>query len=229
MHPFRLFALIMLLAPSSFYAQSGKTITVKAGEDVAKAWSPNGFYRFPQFTKAALFRKTGENQSKSLFNYNIFSAKIQFINEAGDTLDLINPSLFDSIVIENSIFHYDNGFLERVATAHPLRLVKKTQIKMRPESIGAYGSTNSTAAVDKISSYSINGNMYSFSLNENMTIKESIALFFIDANGNLKKATKSNLMLLLPADKQEKAKLYIKDNKISFEKEEDLKKLLDIL
>jgi hypothetical protein len=229
MQPFRLFTLIMLLASLSSYAQTAKTITVKAGEDAAKAWSPNGFYRLSQFSKAALFRKTGEIHSNSLFNYNIFSAKIQFINEVGDTLDLINPSLFDSIVIEKSVFYYDNGFLERVATAHPLRVVKKTQIKMRPETIGAYGGSNPTAAVDKISSYTINGNMYSFSVNENMTFRESISLFFMGADGNLKKATKANLMLLLPADKQEKAKLYIKDNKINFEREADLKNLMDIL
>ena len=79
-------------------AQPGKTITVKAGDDIAKAWSPAGFYQFPQFSKATLFRKTGQVNSNSLFNYNIFYGMIQFINETGDTLDLVNPSLFDSIM-----------------------------------------------------------------------------------------------------------------------------------
>lgn len=221
-----LFVLIVELTAASSFAQSGKTITVKAGEDIAKAWSHCGFYRFPQFSKAALFRKTGQSHSNSLFNYNIYSAKIQFINESGDTLDLINPSLFDSIIIEKNVFYYDDGFLELVISAHPLRLVKKTKIKMRPETIGAYGTTNSTGSVDKISGYSINGNMYSFSLSENISVKEIISLFFITTDGKILKATKSNLLLFLPAGKQEKAKLYLKETKVSFEKEEDLKKLL---
>lgn len=221
--------LMAALISSTLFAQSGKTITVKAGEDIAQAWSPSGFYRLSQFSKASLFRKTGQGNSNALFNYNIFSAKIQFINEQGDTLDLINPSLFDSIVIGENIFYYDEGYLELVAAAHPVRLVKRTQIKMRPQTVGAYGAPNSTGATDKISSYSLNGNMYSFTLNENMTVKESTSFFFMDEKGKLMKATKNNLLLLLPADKQEQAKLYIKQNKVSFEKEADLKKILGTL
>jgi hypothetical protein len=220
--------LVILIEPS-LHAQPGKTITVKAGDDIAKAWSPGGFYRFPQFSKATLFRKSGQGLSNSLFNYNIFSGVIQFINENGDTLDLINPSLFDSIMFEKTIFYFDDGFLELVSSSHTIRLVKKTKIKMRPETIGAYGAANSTASIDRISNYSINGNMYSFSLNENMIIKENVSLFFMDLAGKLMKATKSNLLLLLPENKQAIANLYLKKNKISFEKQDDLQKLLESL
>ena len=142
---------------------------------------------------------------------------------------MINPTLFDSIVIGKNTFYYDEGFLELVASAGTVRLVKRTQIKMRPETVGAYGATNSTGATDKISSYSINGNMYSFSLNQNMTVKESISFFFMNENGKAMKASKNNLLLLLPADKQEYVKLYLKNNKVSFEKEAELKKMLGAL
>jgi len=229
MKPVCVVVLTAVMVPFSLLGQSARSITVKAGEDIAKTWSPTGFYRFSQFSKAVLFRKTGKSNSNSLFNYNTFSAKIQFINDVGDTLDLINPSLFDSIVIGENIFYYDNGFLELVASSHPVRLVKRTQIKMRPETVGAYGATNSTGATDKISSFSINGNMYSFSLNENMTVKESISLFFLNENGKVMKATKNNLLIILPGDRQEKAKLYLKENKVSFEKEADLRKMLEAI
>jgi hypothetical protein len=229
MKPVCAFALLVLLIEQALHAQPGKTVTVKAGDDIAKAWSPAGFYRFPQFGKATLFRKTGLGQSNSLFNYNILSGKIQFINETGDTLDLINPSLFDSFMFEKTIFYYDDGFLELVSSTNLIRLVKKTKIKMRPETIGAYGAANSTAATDRISSYSISGNMYSFTLNENMIVKENVSLFFMDAEGRLMKATKSNLLLLLPLDQQEKLTVYLTKNKVSFEKERDLKHMLENL
>jgi hypothetical protein len=222
-------ALVSAWTSSCLFGQSGRSITVKAGEDIAQAWSPSGFYRSSQFRKAVLFRKEGQSNSNALFNYNIFSAKIQFINETGDTLDLINPTLFDSIVIGENVFYYDEGFLELVASSGLIRLVKRTQIKMRPETVGAYGATNSTGATDKVSSYSINGNMYSFSLNQNMTVKESTSFFFMNENGKMLKATKNNLLLLLPADKQEYVKLYLNNNKVSFEKEGDLKKMLGAL
>ncbi len=108
-------------------------------------------------------------------------------------------------------------------------MVKKTKIKMRPETIGAYGAVNSTASIDRISNYSINGNMYSFTLNENVIVKENVSLFLMDPAGKLMKATKSNLLLLLPAEKKAKAKIYVKENKVSFEKEGDLRKLLESL
>lgn len=151
---------------------------------------------------------------------------IQFINETGDTLDLVNPSLFDSIMFEKTIFDYDDGFLELVSSNNTIRLVKETKIKMRPETIGAYGASNSTALMDRISNYSINGNMYNFTLNEKMIVKENVSLFFMDSAGKLMRATINSLLFLLPAEKHAKAKLYVKENKVSFDREGDLRKLL---
>ncbi|MEP7373899.1 MAG: hypothetical protein ABI675_10950 [Chitinophagaceae bacterium] len=209
--------------------QTGKSILVKAGEDIAKTYSPNGFYRLPQFSKAELFRRTVKTTSNLLFNYNIYFAKIQFINERGDTLDLINPSLFDSIIIGKNVFYYDDGFLELAASSDPLRLVKKTRIRMWPESTGAYGISNPTGSTDKVSNYTIGNNVYSFSTSENMIVKESIDWFWMNEEDKIVKASKSNMLLLLPSDKQEKARAYLKANKISFEKEQDLKKLMENL
>lgn len=224
-----LFILIVIFQTATVFGQAGKSIMVKAGEDIAKAYSPNGFYRFSQFIKATLYRKNGRSGSDQLLNYNIFSGAMQFINEKGDTLDLINPSLFDSIVIDGNIFYYQDGFLELAAASKPVRLLKKTRIKLIPERRGAYGTTNSTGATDKIGNYTFGNSVYTISVTEDMTLKESIDWFWMDENGKLWKANKDNLLLLLPADKQESTKTWLKQNKTSFAKEADLKKLMQIL
>lgn len=224
-----LFILIVVFQTDTVFGQNGKSIMVKAGEDIAKAYSLNGFYRFSQFSKAILYRKNGKSSSDQLLNYNIFSGAMQFINEKGDTLDLINPSLFDSIVIEENIFYYQDGFLEMVAASRPVRLFKKTRIKLIPERRGAYGTTNSTGATDKIGNYTFGNSVYTISVTEDMTVKESIDWFWMDEKGKLWKANKDNLLLLLPADKQESTKAWLKQNKTSFSKEADLKKLMQIL
>lgn len=219
----------IIINTNLLFGQGSKSILVRAGEDIAKAYSPNGFYRFSQFTKATLFRKTGKSDTDKLLNYNIFSGAMQFINEKGDTLDLINPSLFDSIAIDDNIFYYEDGFMELTANSQYFRLFKKIRIKLIPERKGAYGTSNSTGASDKISSYTFGNSVYNISVTEDMTVKESIDWFWMDGKGKLWKANKDNLFLLLPADKQEPVKAWLKQNKTSFGKEPDLKKLLQTL
>src|SRR6476659_4028233 len=93
-----------IILSTSLLAQYRKTIFVKAGDDVAQTYSPNGFYRFPQFTAASLYNVKRQGQSSMLFNYNLFTDRIQYINNEGDTMDMMNPLRFDSMVIDKSIF-----------------------------------------------------------------------------------------------------------------------------
>lgn len=217
----------MILCGSSF-SQYRKSITVKAGEDIAQSFSPNGFYRFAQFSNAGLYNKKRSGPSDMLFNYNILTDHMQFINNTKDTMDMMNPTLFDSVIIENTVFYYrqEEGFLELIATAWPVRLVKKTSIKMKTETVGAYGTSNATSSVDRMKTLMVGNNVYNYKSNENMVIKTMVDWYWIGDNGNLLKATKKNLLPLLSPEKASAADNFIKQNKISFDKESDLVKLL---
>ena len=210
-------------------AQTRRSITVKAGQDIAQTFSPNDFYRLPQFDHAVLYTKTKIQPTQSLFNYNIYSATIQFLGENGDTMDLINPSYFDSIVVAGRVFIYKEGFLEQAAAAQSVRLLKKTVIKLEPQSIGAYGTTNSTSAIDKITTYAIGNNVYNFRANQDVLVRETIDWFLLDPNGKLLKANKSNLLSLLQPDSKQKAETFFKQHKTDFNKEEQLKELFALL
>lgn len=217
----------LILTPTA-NAQHRRSITVKAGDDVAKAYSPNGFYRFAQFSNAALFSKSRKGSSGMPFNYNILDDKMQYIDKKGDTLEMINPTIFDSLVIENTVFYYreTEGFFELIATAWPLRLVRKTTVKMKTETVGAYGGGTGTSAIDRMKTYVVGTNVYTYKSNENMIIKEMVDWYWMGENGVPAKATKRNLLTIIPRDKVQFAENYISENKLDFDEEKDLVKLV---
>jgi hypothetical protein len=217
-----------LFCTTMLFGQYRKSIFVKADDDVAQAYSSNGFYRFAQFTEASLYNVKRMGQSSMLFNYNLFTDRIQYINNEGDTMDLMNPLRFDSMVIDKTTFYYKSeiGFLELVGTAWPIRLLSKTDIKLKTESIGAYGGSNTTSSVDMMKTVVVGTTMYNYKSNENVTIKQSIDWYWMGKDGTMLKATRRNLNTLLPPEKVRIADDFIKQNNIRFDREADLIKLL---
>ena len=226
-----LFITIALLISFDLQAQYRKSIIVKAGEDIAQAFSPNGFFRFAEFDKGILFSRKQSGNSRQLFNYNILSGKVQFINPKGDTLEMTNPGVFDSLMIGKTVFYYveDLGFLEQLGAAGPVNLVKKTTIKIKPETVGAYGSTTSTSSIDKIDTYVVGGRVYNYRVNEDMNLKEMIDWYWITPGRIPQKATRKNLLQLLPRTKQPVAEALIKEQKTNFDKEADLIRLIQTI
>jgi hypothetical protein len=207
-------------------AQSRRSIRVKAGEDIAQAYSPQGFYRFQQFSKAILFFKGDDQNIGQQFNYNILSGTLQFLNSAGDTLDIDAPANIDHVVFEKNVFVYNHGFMEVVSHTDSIILLKKIIIKTRVEKIGALGLPTQSAAIDNISIYSTGTNVYNFIINADVVVTENVYWYWMDKNNNILKATKENLLKLLAAGRQSTAETYMKQNKINFEKETDLKELM---
>lgn len=224
-----LFLLFFFLSLSVF-AQSHRSIRIRAGEDIAKAYSPSGFYRFPSFEKATLLFKNGEQNKAQFLNYNILSGNMQFINGKGDTLEIAKPENIDSVFFDKDAFIYNDGFMEVVAYTDSILLLKKTTIKTQVEDIGAFGIPNSTGSIDNITRHDFytNSNAYSFSLNQDIVINETVSWFFyMTYKKQTVKATKSNLLNLLSPRQRRTAETFIDKNKINFSKEEDLKKLFE--
>ena len=221
-----LFTLTVLLHNSLIIAQTRRSIRVKAGEDIAQAYSPQGFYRFPLFSKAMLFFKGGGHNSWHRFNYNILSGTMQFINPAGETLHIDAPESIDSVVFEKNVFVQNDGFMEVVAQTDSIILLKKIIIKTREEKIGSLGLPTQSASIDNISIYSADINVYNFIINADVVVTETVYWYWMDRNNNILKATKVNLLKLLPAGRRSTAETYVTQNKINFENETDLKELM---
>jgi len=223
------FVILSLFVGRISVAQEGRTLRVKAGEDAAQAYSPHGFYRFPQFTRANVYLKGGARNSGIFFNYNILSGNMQFIAPKGDTLDVGNPLAIDSIVFENHVFVYQEGFAEVIARADSIKLLRKLLLRTTAENVGAYGLSNTTGSITNYKSFAAESSAYNLVVNQNIVLTEDISWYFAGTSGVPVKANKTNLLKLLPAGKQAKAESYLRNNKHSFERENDLKSLMQAI
>lgn len=221
-----LFSIAIFFPFTLVFSQGKRSIRVKAGDDLAQAYSPQGFYRFPQFSKAVLYFHGVNGNSGPLFNYNVLSGNMQFISPAKDTLDMANTATLDSIVFDQTVFYHNrDGFMEVLASSDSVKLLKKLVIKAQVESIGAYGLSNNTSSIASLKSFYTGTGVFNLVVNQDVVLEEFVNWFFASGN-NVVKANKSNLLKLLSPDKGAKAESYLKQNKINFEKEEDLKKLV---
>jgi hypothetical protein len=139
---------------------------------------------------------------------------------------MAGTNTLDSVVFEKNVFCYNDGFIEVVAQADSLELMKKIVLKTQAENIGAYGVANSTASIVNIRTFSSGTGVYSLVLNQDIVIVETVSWLLVSGNNNPIKATKDNFLKLLPAEKQARAAAYLKQNKTSFDKEGYLKKLI---
>jgi hypothetical protein len=211
-------------------AQPGRTIKVKAGEDIAQAYSPQGFYRFGQFGKTKLYFKDGNHNYGQRFNYNILFGTFQFISPKGDTLDLVGgEEKIESLVIDGITFLYNDGWIEISAMSNSIALLKKIIIKTSVENLGAFDLPNSSVSILGINRYFSGIGVHNLVLNQDVIVMEHISLFWMDKNHKIVKATKSNLLKMLPATSQAKTETYLKQNKVNFDNEAELKELMEAI
>lgn len=225
-----LLVLLILSIASEVVAQSRRSIHVRAGDDLGEAYSSNGFYRFPQFKKATVYTHTGVGNSELLFNYNIYLRTIQFISKSGDTLDIANPSVIDSVVFDNTRFYNTaNGFIELAAQADSIRLAKRTELRFHRENVGGYGTSSASSSVATLQDISRFTVRYGLRLNYDIVIEETVHWFWLSKDNIMEKATKANLLRLLPASEQQATEDFMKKKKINLEKEKDLDELMAML
>jgi hypothetical protein len=206
-------------------AQSTEQIIIKAGDDIATGFSPNGFFRFPAYTDGSFALKDGR-KSTAKFNYNIVSGEMHFLGPNNDTLTLAQPGDIEIITIGTTPFIYNKGFIEIVGNNDLLKLGKKIVVKWETESVGAYGLSSPTASIDHFKQI-ITGNSYQrLTVNQNVVFNKTTSFWLIDKKNNIVQANRKNFLKLYPSDKQSSIDEYIKQNSINFNKEDQLTQLI---
>lgn len=217
--------LFLVSFTGSLLAQSGEVVRIKAGEDPAAVFSPNGFYRFTRFNDGvAIFKNGGKTTAR--FNYHLLNQEMQFLAENGDTLSLADPFSIKSITMDSNLFYYSNGYLEVMVNHEHLKLGKKIKLDVSAEKIGAYGQASPSGSIRSPNKLILQNTGKNLSLNQDLLIRKEFSYYWLDEYNIVLKATKANLLKLLPPDKKNNIEEYLRKNKIDFTKEEDLKKLL---
>lgn len=220
----RVLFFMMLAFLSQVYGQEQEKIVIKSGNDVSEVLSSYGMYRFPAFTDGLVtFRNSARATGK--MNYNVYLGLIQFINSKGDTLAISNPETIDSAAVNNKIFYYRDGYCQEVEDYGNFKLVMKQQVRFTPVKLGALGlPANGTGAqtYESMSTPQVVNSKLSF--NEDIiVVKKTIYLLFYKKYLQ-ESATVKGFINLFPAFK-ERIQAFVKDNKINFSKQDDLKKI----
>lgn len=212
-----------LCLPVSMLAQ---TVQIDQKTDVEKYFSKSRWL-FPDFETGTVWLKQSRSQAK--LNYDLLTEKIFFIDAKQDTLALVNYK--DVVIIQvgqRYLKPYNNYFIEVIArTKDDNELWLKRQLKKTDtEKAGAYGLPTSTSGVASINSINTGGGYFKeIEVKEWSKYSHTVAFYLSDGNNPTTANKKAFLKMFSKQKKQIEA--YLSENPVNFEKEEDLKRLLE--
>lgn len=227
--------LTAVMMVSGLMAQDSTIIFVKAGQSITEVATPARMYRFPNFTQGKIAFKD-ETASEGRLNYNLFNEEIEFISQ-NDTLAIAKQQMLniDYVAVNNRLFYFNNyfkqGYLEEVVDADMGKLLKRERFALlKREKIGGYEQPSSTTVIESYGSFTNDQGIMETNLlvKENLTFIKKTDYFLSDKYNRVFPANKKNLFKVFSKNKVEIEK-YLKSTEIDFQKEEDLKRLLQHL
>ncbi len=214
------FALVILGSQNlSVTAQVLEKKTLKAGQN----WFEFAYYLFPSFAEGTAKLKSG-GQSTYKMNFNMLLCQMQFINEHRDTLN-IDPSEIDSIIVNSKTFFYKKGYFEVISDFDSVKLLVLRTVKYEPVKTGAMGQPSHGNSIDNYATLRDENESKQLILNVDLDIYLESTYFFEKKKADMVRATKSNFLSSFKKNKPD-VEDFIKSNKLNFNNESDLKKLL---
>jgi hypothetical protein len=215
---------IHLLAQDSIY------VTIKQGYKVGEVLTPADMYYYPQFTKGEVFFRTGMKATTKL-NYARVYDEMQFIDPRGDTLALGGEKNIKFIAVGKDTFYYAEGYVRVTASDEDVQLAEKQVWVMADiRKAGALNTTTSSVGITSVRSFRNDGEVTrnNLALNEDVVLRKETLYYFGDDYNNFVRASKKGLMQLFPKDERS-ISFYIKENKVDFNKKDDIEKLFQFL
>ena len=226
-----LLLLFILTGYSGLRAQDSTLVTIKAGNKIKDVLTPADIFSYPQFTSGKVFFKDGSKAIAKL-NYNRLSDQMLFIDPKGDTLELADENTIKFIAIDKDTFYFDEGYVKIIADYGAVKLAEKQiWVVADVRKVGTHNSAKSSVAITSLGTYSDEGaraKSYDLVINENTIIRKETQYFFGDANNRFARTGKKRLLLLLPKDELS-IETYLKENKVNFDKKEDLVRIVQFI
>ncbi len=225
---FILISLLVLIIPfAGSNGQKYEPVTVKAGMKVSDCFPFNERYRYAEFTNGHIQMKSGVYADTRL-NLDFLSNDILYI-KGKDTLTVANKKDIRFISIALDTFCFDKGAYLELLTNGKIRVGLKQYIKLR-ETLkqDSYGSSSSGSAINSYGSLPSQGSFYKLTANTDMVFQRTLEYYLSNNSGEFVPFIKKYVLELFPEHEQE-IKAYLKANKISFDKKDDLLKLAGYL
>ena len=221
----------ILIGYADLSAQDSTFVTIKTGQSVKDVLTSADIYHYPQFTNGKVFLRDGTKAAGKM-NYNRLYGQMLFINPIGDTLALADEKNIKFIVIDKDTFYYDGGYLRLTANGGVVKLTEK-QIWVLADirKIGTHNRPTTTVAVTSFSSYTDGrdaAKSKDLIMNEDVVLRKETQYYFGDKYNLFVPASKKGLLQIFPKEQRE-IDNYLKENKVNFNKKEDVEKLYQFL
>jgi hypothetical protein len=211
----------------SLHAQTSVTrVYIQGGKDAWENFNKE-VYLNPSFENGIVEYKNGKRY-KSKLNYNRAVGAIQFIDEKGDTLALLEPEAISTASIGKELFYLKPVYLQKVLEKGKITLAKNEKIRIADkQKVGAMGIPHSEGTIDSYDRQYSRNNHY-IDINEKLLLRKTTVYYFETADQPFTLVNKKNLLAAFP-DSQEPIRKFIAENSTDFNKEEDIKQLAEFI
>lgn len=224
-----IFAILFVLTAGNLPAQENKSITVNTIESDDSELTRN-VYQYPQFLDGkVLFKDNVSVEAK--MNYHRLFGQLLFINPKKDTLALANPETYSHVIVGADTFYFhEKGFLRKITHYKTNNLLVKQRIKyIGKEKPGPYGTYSAVSSANSNTTVTTDDQITNYiAINENMIYKYNNEFFLSDEFNNFFRANKRNFYNLFSTHEKD-IRNYVTSNKIDFNKQADLEKLLQYI
>jgi hypothetical protein len=185
-------------------------------------------YLYPAFEQGVVEYKNGKRY-KSNMNYNKVFGNVQFIDEKGDTLVMINEESISSIVIGSDEFVYKPRCLKTVKKHDKAGLYKNELVRIADkQKTGGYGIPNSTGTIQSVDMIDTRVNFNQIEINENLLVSKVTTFYLENPKGEILPASRKNVLNMYPKH-EEAIKSFTKAKTFDFNSEEHLVELVDFI
>lgn len=186
---------------------------------------PNpGQYLYSEFSKARVATKAGSDLNM-LANYNIVTEMMVFLQK-GKVYDLIDYHNVDTIYFKNATYiPGEKAFYEVAVPGQVSLLIRHMGTIQDPPKPAAYGGTSDVSSSNYINNMQIGSNIYRLKQDTALIIKPSEEFLIGTGEKVIPFRSEKQFITIFPELRSE-LKVYFKQNKIHFDREADLVKLV---
>lgn len=221
--------LFILISSSSLWAQDSTIVVIKAGTSVRDVLTTADIFLNPQFMRGKVFYKNGLIAAAPM-NYNSLYDQMLFIDSKGDTLALSDEKTISLIALDKDTFYYFNGYIRLVASNSVVKLAEKKNWQLADvRKMGSHNRPANTYAVTSMHSMTdVFGRTFDLILDGDVLLRKKPEYYFGDMYNSFVAASKKNLLSFF-SKKEDMLAKYLKENKVNFNKENDLEKVTQFL
>jgi hypothetical protein len=206
---------------------STQRIYIKGGSSARENFMKEVFM-YPAFQQGLVEYKNGQRYKSSL-NYNKVLGTVQFIDEKGDTLVMINEESISSIVVGSDEFVYKPACLLAIKRNEKASLYKNELVRIADaQKTGGYDIPNSTGTIQSVDRIDTRVNFNQIEINEKLLISKVTTFYLENQKGEILPASKKNVLNMYPKH-EEAIKSFIKSKTLDLNREEHLVELTDFI